>query len=300
MPLPPVDIDRLLPIEQDRILSNKNSYPQIASIIESKMDKMFLTDEQIEDLNFICYKLQKGSITLDKAVLKLRAGGFYDWATLAFIIFMFSLQQGNSFQNVPLPHMDPMGWASGKYNSPKAGPSRSPTGLHMWMGLKMEKPVSIPHLQYSGMTSSEKRRLPDLRDASIQVDGYHRLDLKFWQLVFKTPQHGEVQGLFKDETGNTPKTEANAIALCDSLMDMPNRKKIVWYTNGQYQEGTPCGCDSVNLFDKDRGVITVYQKQPDGSYLFLTTCQLTEMELDHFLKTLNGNFVTERVLKKQR
>ena len=43
---------------------------------------------------------------LDKAILKLRAGGFYDWATLAFIIyiFMFSLEEGNSFQNVPLPH----------------------------------------------------------------------------------------------------------------------------------------------------------------------------------------------------
>ena len=91
MPLPPVAIHRLSPIEQDKILSNKNSYPQIASIIESKMDKMVLTDQQIEDLNIICYKLQKGSITLDKPVLKLRAGGFYDWAMLAFIIYMFSL-----------------------------------------------------------------------------------------------------------------------------------------------------------------------------------------------------------------
>ena len=34
---------------------------------------------------------------------------------------MFSLQQGNSFQTVPLPHMDPMGWASGKYDSRNAG-----------------------------------------------------------------------------------------------------------------------------------------------------------------------------------
>ena len=40
MPLPPVAIHKLSPIEQDRILSNKNYYPQIASIIESKIDKM--------------------------------------------------------------------------------------------------------------------------------------------------------------------------------------------------------------------------------------------------------------------
>lgn len=34
---------------------------------------------------------------------------------------MFSLQQGNSFQNVPLPHQDPFGWLSGKYDSRNVG-----------------------------------------------------------------------------------------------------------------------------------------------------------------------------------
>ena len=53
MPLPPA-IHRLSP---DKILINEKYYPQIASIIESKMDKMVLTDQQIEDLNLICYKL---------------------------------------------------------------------------------------------------------------------------------------------------------------------------------------------------------------------------------------------------
>jgi hypothetical protein len=50
-------VNRLSPIEQNRILTNKNSYPQMAPIIESKIDKMVLTDQQIEDLNLICYKL---------------------------------------------------------------------------------------------------------------------------------------------------------------------------------------------------------------------------------------------------
>ena len=88
---------------------------------------MVLTDQQIEDLNLICSKLQNGSITLDKAILKLRAGGFYDWSTLTFIIymFMFSLEQGNSFQNVPLPHQDSFGWLSGKYDSKNVGSSPS-------------------------------------------------------------------------------------------------------------------------------------------------------------------------------
>ena len=119
LPLPTqISIEHLVSAE---VLSSNNQCPGIAPIIKAKMDKMILTDQQVEDLNIICYKLQKGSITLDKAVLKLRAGGFYDWAALAFIIYMFSLQQGNSFQNVPLPHQDPFGWLSGKYDSRNVG-----------------------------------------------------------------------------------------------------------------------------------------------------------------------------------
>jgi hypothetical protein len=164
----------------------------------------------------------------------------------------------------------------------------------------MEKPSLIPQEQYSGLTKSERRQLADPRgrDGSVEVDGYPRLDIKFNQVEFKTLKHGVDHGLPTDDKGKTPKTEANAIALRDSLIDMPNRKKIVWYTNAQYQGGTPRGWDCVNLFDNDTGVIAIYQKQPDGSNLFLTTCKLTQMERDH-LKATNGNFVTERILKEQ-
>jgi len=86
--------------------------------------------------------------------------------------------------------------------------------------------------------------------------------------------------------------------LYDSLVDMPNRENIVWYTDGQYQGGTGRGCDSVNLFDLDTNVIAVYQKQLDGSCLFLTTCTLTDRESDH-LKSTNGNFVTEKIFEQQ-
>ena len=78
----------------------------------------------------------------------------------------------------------------------------------------------------------------------------------------------------------------------DSLVDMPNNQDIVWYTDGQYQGGTQRGCDSVNLFDPDTNVIAVYQKQPDGSRLFLTTCKLVPAEINH-LQDSNGNFLTE-------
>jgi hypothetical protein len=117
MPLPPpADIHRLLSIE-----GTSTGCLIIAPVIESKVDEMVLTDEQIEDLNLICYKLQNGLITIDKTISILRAGDFYDWATLAFIIYMFNLQQGNSFQANPLPHQNPFGWLSGKYDSRNAG-----------------------------------------------------------------------------------------------------------------------------------------------------------------------------------
>jgi len=70
LPLPP-SVERL---SQDKILSDKNSSPQIAPFIEPKIHKTILTDKRIEDLNIIVNKLENGSITLDEAILKLRAG----------------------------------------------------------------------------------------------------------------------------------------------------------------------------------------------------------------------------------
>jgi len=209
---------------------------------------------------------------------------------------MFSLQQGNSFQSIPLPHMDLMGWLSGKYDSRNAGPSPSRPTTY----LKMENPAFMPQQEYSALTKSERRQLPDPRgrDRFIDVDGYPRLDMRFNQVEFKTPKHGKDHGLPVGNNGKTPKIEANAIDLRDSLLDMPNRENIVWYTDDQYQVGTKRGCDCVNLFDPDINVIEVYQKQPDGSNLFLTTCTLTDRERDN-LKATDCNFVTEKILELQ-
>jgi hypothetical protein len=300
IPLPPA-IHKLSPIEQDRILSNEKYYPQIAHILEEKVDKIILTNEQIKQFNNLARQLNSGSITMSEAVLELRGGdGLTDIvAVLAFIIFVNwydSFFGAEAFQANLLPHQDPFGWLSGKYDSRNVGPSLSrPTTC-----LEMEKPASMPQQEYSGMTKLERRQLPDPigRDRSINVDGSPRLDLRFNQVEFKTPKHGKDHGLPVDNNGKTPKTEANAIVLRDSLVDMPNRENIVWYTDGQYQGGTARGCDSVNLFDPDTNVIAVYQKQLDGSYLFLTTSTLTDRERDH-LKSTNGNFVTEKILEQQ-
>jgi hypothetical protein len=188
----------------------------------------------------------------------------------------------------------------GQWNAPTVDPGFGLNPDRSQTGLEMQKPSAMPQQNYSSLTKSERRQLADPlgRDRSIQVDSYPRLDLRYNQVEFKTSKHGPEHGLPEDSNGKTPKTETNAIALRDSLINMPNRKNIIWYIEGQYQGGTPRGLDSVNLFHNDTDVIAVYQKQPDGSNLFLTTCKLTQIEIDHF-KANNGNFVTERILKEQ-
>ena len=296
MPLPGVN-NRLSPMYQVRLLNTKNYYPKIAPTIISKPNKMVLTNKQIEDINIIGYKLKSNQISLDKAVLELRGGGFYDWAAVILMLYMLKSQQADGFKGVPLPHKDPVGWANNKYNR-NVGHGHS--GSRPITSLKMKKPASMSQQEYSGMPKSEKRKLPDPlgRYRSINVDGYPELNLRFNQVEFKTPKHGKDHGLPLGTNDKTPKTEANAIALRDSLVDMANRENIVWYTNGQYQGGTDRGCDCVNLFDPDTNVIAVYEKHPDGSNLFLTTCTLTERESGH-LKSTNGNFVTEKTLDEQ-
>ena len=162
MPLPPVAIHRLSPMEQDRILSNKNSYHQIATIPESKVDKIRLTNDQMKEFNNLALQLNSGSITMEEAVLQLRGGdGLTDVVgILAFVIFINwydSLFGVKAFQANPLPHQNPFGWLSGKYDSRNVGPSasRTPTSL------EMEKPAAMPQPQYSALTKWEKRQLAD-------------------------------------------------------------------------------------------------------------------------------------------
>ena len=58
----------------------------------------------------------------------------------------------------------------------------------------MKKPSTMPQTEYSGLTRVEKRQLadPEGRDRSIDIDGYPRLELRFNQVNYKTPKHGEV------------------------------------------------------------------------------------------------------------
>jgi hypothetical protein len=132
------------------------------------------------------------------------------------------------------------------------------------------------------------------------MESYPRLDIIYNQVVYKTPDYGSLLGLPKNENNKTRKTEANALALHDYLINIPtNHEDVLFYENGSYQRGTRRGCDSINVYDPITNVVAVYQKQPDGTNLFLTVCKLTVKESTHLI-AIKGDFVTEKVLNEQK
>lgn len=317
--LPPIGIHKLMNLQEDKIIGNKNYYAKIVDIIEQKGDKIILTNQQIQRLDSILNQFKSGSISIDvvnqfksgsisleEAVLQLRGGdGLTDTIfILAFVIFVnwydafINNGKADAFPVTPLPHQDVNGWLTGKYNSKNSGSysaNSKPTSL------KMEKPTQMPQVEYSSMTKSKKRQLADPkgRDVVIEIENRPKLTIRYNQLKYKISKHGKDHNLPVNDTNKTPKTEDNILSFRQSLIDMANNNAVTWYTtNAQYQGGTPRGCESVNIFDEETRVIAVYQKQADESYLFLTTCTLTELEVDH-LRSTRGNFLTEEMIKQK-
>ena len=235
----------------------------------------------------------------DQLLKKLRKGDLSANLTVIVLIVytMCSLSGENVFSisnqigNWNAPTVDPGFGLNPDYGSETSRPQA---------GLQIEKSSPMPQQNYSNLMTSERRKLADPlgQYGSINIDGFPRFDLKFNQIEFKTPKHGRDHGLSTDDNWKMRKTEINTLALRDSLIDMPNKPKVICYKEGVYQGGTPRGCKSVNVFDPDTNLIAVYQKYSNLTNLFLTTCKFTQMELDH-LKANNSNFVTERILNKQ-
>ena len=230
---------------------------------------------------------------------ELRAGESRVTQAAWLLITIWMLQQQSvGFQPVrqapPPPHRQLFG---GTLNTPRNNyfSKSSQPGA----SLQMERPSAMPHQEYTSLTKEQRRNLPDPRDGFINEEGHPNLVARYGQVNFKTPDHGKIHGLPTNENGKTPKTEKNALDLRDSIVNMPNREKIVWFENGGYQKGTDRGYDSVNLYDPETQVIAVFRKQGNGNLSrFTTTCELTPREQDHLFNS-GGNFMTEANLKQQ-
>jgi hypothetical protein len=77
-----------------------------------------LTGPQSEKFKIVAEQFMLGKITREDGILKLRAGdGMVDVALITgFILLINWLNQAYGFQNLPMPHMDPIGWRNGKYD----------------------------------------------------------------------------------------------------------------------------------------------------------------------------------------
>jgi hypothetical protein len=295
--MPPTAIVRVHPSYSYKHPSNK-----IVPIVYKRSDKIRLMPTK-EMMPLISLNAQH--VHVSKKILKsLRAGDFSSNLVLiaigevVYIMIMSQLSSADAFAifnqigELNAPTVD-LRFGFNPYDVSET--SRPQTGLQMY------EPSAMSQQDYSSLTKLERRQLADPlgRDGLIEVDGYPRLDLRYNQVEFKTLKHVSDHGLPESSNGKTPKTEANAVVLRDSLINMPNRQNIIWYKEGRYQGGTPSGCDCVNLFDPDTNIIAVYQKQLDGSNLFLTTCKLNDIERDHLI-AIKGNFVTGNVFKEQK
>jgi hypothetical protein len=233
------------------------------------------------------------------AINELRAGDSRVKEAAWLLITIWMLQhQSVGFQPVrqapPPPHRQLFGGTSSSSRKNYFSKSSQPG-----VSLQMERPSAMPHQDFTALTKEERRNLPDARDGFIDVEGHPKLTLRYGQVKYKTPDHGDIHGLPTNEKGNTPKTESNALALRDSLVKMPEREGIMWFDNGGYQKVTKRGYDSVNLYDKDKRVIAIYKKQENGEYLFSTTCEVTGKKEAHLLES-GGNYLTEAVLNNQK
>lgn len=108
--------------------SNFSAKPKIAPIINTRSDRISYQKITADEFDSILSRFLKGDIDAHERdlILQLRAGGgFTDIvAIIAFVIFVNwidSLSKVKAFQANPLPHMDPLGWLSGKYDSKNAG-----------------------------------------------------------------------------------------------------------------------------------------------------------------------------------
>lgn len=179
----------------------------------------------------------------------------------------------------------------GRVNAPTVDPrfgtpSRAGTGST----LQITRPTAMPHQEFTDLTKEERRQLPHHHDKIIDVEGHQRLRIGFWQSRFKVADHGAVHGLphsVKNNGGTkTEKSDDNALAMMQSIEDMPHRPNAIWFDQDDvtYQRGTDREFPAVYILDDDTKVVAVFNKQTGN---FVTTCQLTEKEETELKSTHN-------------
>ena len=105
----PTPISRIQLHSLELIGAQKQNSLRSVPVVSNRPDKIIYTDEQIDKLSKISFEFLDGSINMEKAILKLRAGGrFKDISFLAFYLWLYSSQNNSvqGFQQIRPPHQE--------------------------------------------------------------------------------------------------------------------------------------------------------------------------------------------------
>lgn len=266
-------------------------FPQHAPTIDARVDKIIMiTNNNNNKMIPLIYINGHYSYTNQQLLKKLRAGDLTANITIIVIgvvvctmcqslgVDAFAILRELGRLNAPT--------VDSRFGLNPTTTSRPGTGST----LQITRPTAMPHQGFTDLTKEERRQLPHHHDKIIDVEGHQRLRVGFWQSRFKVADHGALYNLpysVKNNGGTkTEKSDDNALAMMQSIEDMPHRPNAIWFDEDDvtYQRGTDREFPAVYILDDDTKVVAVFNKQTGN---FVTTCQLTEKEETELKATHN-------------
>lgn len=244
----------------------------IAYISNRKILLIYLTDPRIssnQEILNITKKLRGGNLSL---VVTLRLIAFFVVALSGSEVEGFISNWG---VNRNRPDLQPPG---GSPTFPPYydafSPRRTPGSPRAGSTLYITRPSDMTQPEFSKLTKAEKRSLYNYKYMRINRERYPELDVGYWQSEYKVRKHGAIHGLAyttNEETNGTitNRTEANALAMMQSVVDMANGDKVEWIINGTYQANTTRGFEAIHIYEPSTRRIVVFKKSTSK---FVTTC----------------------------
>lgn len=83
--LPPYS-NQKLHIKSDTILINAAYPPKITKIVEKRLNKVILSNEQLQEINSICYGIKSNKLSIQDTIMRVHGGKFINLINVDFLI----------------------------------------------------------------------------------------------------------------------------------------------------------------------------------------------------------------------
>ena len=286
----PMGVPTRFPSATEIHRSAPQDFHKYAPTVNLRCDKIFMMANNNMKMIPLIYINGHYSYINEQLLKKLRAGDLSAGiavVTIGVIVYVMCQLPGidaftilRELGRLNAPTVDP------RFGLDPTTPSRPGSGST----LQITRPTAMPHQEFDDLTKEERRQVPHHYDKIIDVEGHPRLRVGFWQSRYKVPDHGGLHGLpysVKNNGGTkTEKSDDTALAMMQSIEDMPHRPNTVWFDQDDvtYQGGTDREFPAVYILDDDTKVVAVFNKQTGN---FVTTCQLTEKQETELKRTHN-------------